>query len=131
VAAGATPTLIRAGLYTVAKSGDLTLVAAIASDTTLFASANSAYTRSLSTGGSLPASYSIVAGTRYAIGLLCVTAATAPTVVGAPISTAMVNEGAQTPRLCASVSSQTNLPTAITAASLNASSVRPYAVLLP
>src|SRR5690348_10707358 len=47
-AAGATPTLVRFGLWTVAANGDLTLVASTANDTTLLASTFTAYTKALS-----------------------------------------------------------------------------------
>jgi hypothetical protein len=130
VAAGATPSLARAGLYSVARNGDLTLVAAIASSTNLLAAAATQYTRPLATDGGLPATYPLVAGMRYAVGLLVVTAAAAPTVPGQAISSAMTVEGGQTPRVCASLAGQSNLPANISAGSLNNSSVRPYAVLL-
>lgn len=125
-AAGATPTLVRCGLYTVSASGDLTLVAAIASDTALLAAANTAYTRAFSTGGSLPATYQLIAGRRYAIGIIVVTAATAPTLPGQ--IAVVASEMGLAPRVAASLAGQSNLPTAATAASLADSTSRPYAV---
>lgn len=128
-AAAATPTLIRAGIYSVAKNGDLTLVAAIASDTALMAVTSTAYTRPLSTGGGLPATLPIVAGTRYAMGLLVVSTAATPTTCGqgGPVA----SEFGVTPRICAALTGQANLPTSIAAGSLIDSPNRFYAAILP
>lgn len=49
-----------------------TILARTASDTTLFTTADTLYTRSFATAGSYPASYSLVAGTRYGIAVICV-----------------------------------------------------------
>lgn len=66
-------TLARMGIYTADASGNATLVARTASDTTLFTStANTVFTRSLNTTGGYPASYTLTAGTRYAVGLCLV-----------------------------------------------------------
>jgi hypothetical protein len=46
-AAGATPTLVRFGLYSVDASGNLTLLSATTSDTTVFAGTFTSYSRSL------------------------------------------------------------------------------------
>lgn len=122
-AAGATPTLVRAGIYTVAGNGDLTLVASTANDTTLLAAPNTSYTKALSS------SYAVTAGTRYAVGLLVVTAAAAPTVPawgGTLNATELVG-----PRFAASLSGQSNLPSTPTDASLSASGSPLYAVLVP
>lgn len=62
-------TLARMGLYLATESA-VTLVARTASDTTLFAAQNTQYARSFSTVGSFPATYTLVAGTRYAVGVL-------------------------------------------------------------
>lgn len=62
-------TLARMGLYTATESA-VTLVARTASDTTLFAATNTAYTRSFATAGGFPATYNLVAGTRYAVGVI-------------------------------------------------------------
>lgn len=76
-AAGATPTLVRAGIYSIdPETEDMTLVASIANDTALFNVANTEYERNLT------APVDIVQGVRYAVGLLCVTGATAPNMVG-------------------------------------------------
>jgi hypothetical protein len=78
-------TLCRYGLYTADASGNATLVARTASDTTIFNSSNSVFTRSLdsSTGG-YPSSYTLNAGTRYAVAL-CIAATNTGSVSGALI----------------------------------------------
>lgn len=65
-------TTARFGLYTVDSSNVATLVAETANDTTLFAAGGTLYTRSFSTARGLPATYGIVAGQRYAIGVILV-----------------------------------------------------------
>lgn len=122
-AAGATPSLVRAGVYTVADNGDLTLVASIANDTTIFANISTAYTRALS------ASLAKAAGQRYAVGILVVTAAAAPTVLGNNFVAA--SEAGQAPRLCAAFHGQTDLPASVTnAQAIDANSIQ-YSVLVP
>jgi hypothetical protein len=106
-AAGATPTLVRFGLYSVDGSGNLTLLSATASDTAVFAAALTNYTRNLA------ASQAVTAGSRYAIGVLVVTAATAPTLTGSSMLTG--GETGQAPRLSGAVTGQTDLPASITA----------------
>lgn len=74
-AAGATPTLCRYGIYTLNAGGTTaTLAASIASDTAIWAGSNSAYTKALQT------SFSVTRGTTYVATVLCVTAASAPSV---------------------------------------------------
>lgn len=63
-------TLARLGLYTVTSAGVATLVAATANDTTLFNTANTVYEKALDTAGGFPASYTLLAGQRYAIGVV-------------------------------------------------------------
>lgn len=105
-AAGATPTLVRMGLYTISGSTG-TLVAATASDTALFASVSTVYDRTLDTGGGLPASYGLTAGTRYGIGVLVVTGAAAPTLAAAgPLQ----HVAAVDPILCGQLAGQSDLP---------------------
>ena len=122
-AAGATPTLCRVGLYGVAANGDLTLLASTANTTSLWSAATTRYDTALS------ASYAVTAGIRYAVGLLCVTGASLPTVY--------VNNGGAAaevgldPRLCGVVAGLTDLPSSVTAASVGDTAVRPYGVLLP
>lgn len=119
-AAGATPTLARFGLYTVASNGDITLVAATASDTALFAVANTEEPRDLSTGGGLPASYTLQRGIRYAFGGLVVTGAAAPTVRG-NFNNIAATVG-RSPRVATNVGGQTDLPTTFANGSLSAAS---------
>jgi hypothetical protein len=78
--AGAGLTLARLGLYTFDET-TATLVAATASDATLFTAASTIYTRSLSTGGGLPSSYTLTAGSRYGFAVL-VTGTTMPSLIG-------------------------------------------------
>jgi hypothetical protein len=76
-AAGATPTLVRLGLYSIALNGDGTLIASSPNDTTLYAVADAQYSRTWS------APVDIVTGERYAVGILVVTGAVAPELCGA------------------------------------------------
>ena len=124
-AAGATPTLCRLGLYSVDSSGNLTLVASCASDTTMFAATTSAYSRALTTP------YAKVAGQRYAIGALVVTGATAPTSPASFFSGPGSEMTATGPNEAAVLPGQTDLPASITAGSLGSSSQKMYAVVTP
>lgn len=124
-AAAATPTLVRIGLYSVAANGDVTLVASTASDTALFAATHTSYTKAFS------ASYDLVKGQRYAVGILVVTGAAAPTYHGATVFPGSGAEATAAPRLAASVGSQTDLPASVVSGSLSNSGNRIYSVLLP
>lgn len=120
-AAGATPTLVRFGLWTAGRDGALNaLVASTANDTALLAgSANTEVTKALS------ASYTFIPGQRYAGGALVVTAATAPTILGR--GTGNVSATAKrVPCLSGSVGSQTDLPTSVAAGSVSANTNSPY-----
>lgn len=121
-AAGATPTLCKIGVYSVAANGDHTLVASTASDTALFAAANTAYTRSFA------ASFTKIAGQRYAVCVIVVTAAALPTFVGLP---GAAGEFGVAPALSTRVDSQSDLPSSIAAGSLLTNGSPIYAVLLP
>lgn len=101
-AAAATPTLVRVGLYSIDGAGNGTLVASTPNDTTLLAAANTSYTKSWSS------SIALVAGTQYALGLLVVTAAAAPTMCGMSIASA--NEAAVVPRQSGQITGQADLP---------------------
>lgn len=127
-AAGATPTLCRVGLYSIAPNGDGALVASIANDTTLFASTITAYTRAWS------APVGITQGQRYALGSLVVTGAAAPTVPGfAFAAAAIAAELDQAPRLTAQITGQADLPASFLVSAISASvlSGMQYAVVLP
>lgn len=116
-------TLARMGLYTMDET-TATLVARTASDTTLFNSVSTAYTRSLSTagGGGYPATYTLNAGTRYGVGVICV-GTTAPLYSGR-----LMNAGVSglTPRCNAALASQTDL---VTSSSLATAQGQPWARL--
>ena len=121
--AGTSPTLQRIGIYSIDGSGNLTLVASTATDTTLWIAVTS-YTKALS------ASFSKVRGTRYALGILYVGTGTAPSLSGL-LPGGSAAEAGQPPRLSGFVSGQTDLPSSVTAASISDTSNNHYAVLVP
>jgi hypothetical protein len=101
-------TLARMGLVIYDEvTGTATLVAQTTSDTSLFAATRTAYTRSFSTAGGFPATFTLNAGTRYGVALLCV-GTTMPTVQG---NAGLAEMSALTPRLSAVRTSQTDLST--------------------
>lgn len=125
-AAGATPTLCRVGLYLLGTLNQVptwSLVASTANDTALFAAANTTYTKSWS----VP--YQMQTGQRYALGVLVVTGATAPTLVGR--SMLSTDEASQPPRLSGLLSAQADLPATFVDSALAASGSTPYAAILP
>jgi hypothetical protein len=75
-AAGATPSLVRYGVWEIDSAGAGTLVASTPNDTALLAAANTPYPKALS------APWAKVAGQRYAVGVLVVSAAAMPNYVG-------------------------------------------------
>jgi hypothetical protein len=103
-------TLARIGLYSV-SGNDVTLEAACANDTSLFTSTFTVYTRAFDTGGGLPASFEVLAGQRYAIGIIA-TGSTMPQLYGNGFSASAVYGLA--PRMTGSVLNQTNLVTTAT-----------------
>jgi hypothetical protein len=123
-AAGATPTLCRMGIYSVAANGDLTLMGACANDTALFATASTSYTRALTS------TVTLVKGTRYAFGAIVVTSFTAPTVLSSNATLDSV-EVAVAPRLTATLTAQTDLTTPITAGTLANTAASIYGVVTP
>jgi hypothetical protein len=123
VAAGATPTIARMGLYKVETNNDLTLIASTPNDTTLFAAATTFYTKSFS------APVDVVRGQRYAFGILIVSGATVPTFYGynpAPLPITF-----QEPKLAAGINGQSDLPSTVANGSLNNSAFGIYAAILP
>jgi hypothetical protein len=101
--------LVRFGLYTVDGSGVATLVARTASDSTIFSAVNTVYTRVFNTTGGYPSSYTLTAGTRYAIGVVIVAATTgnvytAFNAIPSALSTL-------SPRMTGLVSATSDLPT--------------------
>ena len=121
--AGATPTVIRFGIYSVADNGDVTLIGSTPNDTTLLASTNTLYTKAFSAGVTL------VAGTRYAIGAIVVTAAAAPTLVG--VAQVGTQVEAILPRVCGQKTGQSDLPSSMTEANISASGNFVYALVTP
>jgi hypothetical protein len=118
-AAGATPTLVRLGVYSVDANNLHTLVASTPNDTALLATAQTAYTKALS------APWSKVAGERYCIGIIVVTAAAAPSVTGLyPWS-----ELASAPAIGSRANGLTDLPASFTPGDPTPGA--PYIVALP
>lgn len=112
-AAGATPTLVRFGLYTEATNGDLTLVASTASDTSLFGTINAQVTKALQ------ASYGLIQGQRYAFTWLVVTGAAVPVPLQRGSSGAGISaELGRGYKLGSQVSGQTDLPSSVAVGSL-------------
>ena len=121
-ALGTSATLQRIGIYSIDGSGNLTLIASTASDTSLWIAAAS-YTKALS------ASFSKVRGTRYAVGILYVGGGTAPSLSGLLPTNA--TEDGQPPRLSGFLTSQTDLPATVAVGNILDTSNNHYAVLLP
>lgn len=119
---GSSLTYAAMGLYTF-DGTTATLVARTASDTTLFTSTFTNYTRSFSTVGDFPAEYTLVAGQRYALGLLVTHTGTAPNLY---LSNSFVPNNLNTlePRLSGVVLGQTSLP--LTQSSFTASTAAPW-----
>lgn len=123
-AAAATPTLCRVGLYSIAANGDGTLVASHANDTAMFATQNLAYTKTWT------APVDLVAGTRYAVGILVVSAGATPTFLG--VTPGVAFEFTRAPAMANHLAGQADLPASFLAASLaNAPLARIYTALLP
>jgi hypothetical protein len=115
-------TLARMGLFTFDET-TATLVAQTASDTTLFTTTRTQYARSFSAAsGGFPSSYTLQAGVRYGVGVLCV-GTTMPLIWGATPPFEIL---ALTPRLSGARSGQSDLGTA---SSLGTSSSILYARL--
>lgn len=113
--------LVRFGLYTF-DGTTATLVARTASDNTIFSTGNTLYTRLLSTGGGFPATYNLVAGSRYALGVIVV--ATNPGSVYTAFELIPSAMSTLSPRMSGLVSGQSDLPT--TASSFTSSIVAPW-----
>lgn len=112
-AAGATPTLIRFGLYEVSTDGlTATLVASTPNDTTLLAAANANYTKAFTTP------YTVTAGKRYGLGFLCSTSATAPNLPGGGPQ-AGSNAALWAPIKAGWIGSQSDLPATVTISALS------------
>lgn len=117
-AAAATPTLVRYGIYSVDAAGALTLVASTANDTTLLAAAATAYPKALSS------TFAKVAGQRYAVGLLIVSGAAMPTMLGRSWSgSLMLPLVAVNPAMSAVITGQTDLPASASAPTTSAAGI--------
>lgn len=128
-AAAATPTLLRWGIYEVASDGGITLAASIANATTVFASTSSSaatYKKAVENGPWVKR-----AGQRYAVGIICVTAATAPTIIGALIGGSAGNLNDLAPRLAGTVNGQTDLPASLAVGSISGGAAMPFCEMLP
>jgi len=123
--ASASVTLARFGIYAI-NGSSLQLVARTASDTTIFNTASTVYTRSLDTTGGYPATYTLTAGTRYYVGLIVV-GTTAGSVANTTLLAAQL--AALSPALSYLLAAQSDLPTAPTIASLTVSTGPIYARL--
>jgi len=105
--------LIRFGLYTFDDiTGTATLVARSAASTTTFASANSLYTLLFDTTGGYPATYTLVAGVRYAIGIIVL--ASNPGSVFTAYNSPPSVLSSLSPRTTGVVAAQTDLPASTT-----------------
>lgn len=124
-AAAAGATLIRAAIYEVATNGDLTLVGATASDTTLLAAANTAYTANLAQP------FTKTAGKRYAVGVLVVSGGTMPRLAGVFGAGGIASELAQSPRQSGAIGSLSDVPSSVTSASVGQWGGQHYTVLTP
>lgn len=120
--AGATPTYCAMGCYSVAANGNLALLGACANDTNLFSTAYAFATRAVTTP------FQKVQGQRYAWGILVVTAAATPTMIG---YNGAVEETSTAPVLSTSLSGQSVLPSSITAGSLSGFGSMIYGVVTP
>jgi hypothetical protein len=104
-------TLARMGLYTHNGTTGVTLVARTASDTTLFQATNSNENRSFDTAGGYPATYTLTAGSYYAIAVITV-GGTPPSFVAGFSAPSLI--ASYTPRLYGRRGLQTDLPTSTT-----------------
>lgn len=103
-------TFAQVGLYTVDGAGNLSLVAYTAQDNNLFNATFTVFTRSF--GGGSPANYQLVAGQRYALGVL-VNATTMPTLYLGGFSNSAIN--ALGPRNTGVLAGQVSLPATVSA----------------
>lgn len=118
-AAGATPTLCRVGIYSVAANGDLTLITATTNDTALWAATFSTYAKALA------ATFNKVAGVRYATGILIVSGAAIPLMVSASYGGSVVQSATSgvAPAIVTNLTGQTDLPSSVAVGSLSANRI--------
>jgi hypothetical protein len=120
VAAGATPTLCRIGVYEVNAAGGGTLVASTANDTALWSATYTSYSTNLS------ATYNVKLGQRYAIGALCVSGAAMPRL----LMTSPITHGTSLPRVSMWIPSLTDLPASFVDGDLQDSPRLPWIALI-
>jgi hypothetical protein len=114
-------TLVRFGLYAF-DGTTATLVARTNNDSSRFTVANTVYTGALDSTGGFPTSYTLTAGSRYAVGFVIV-GSTLPQILGhSNASTAGAVVSSLTPRIAGGIASQSDLPT--TRTSFSNASVR-------
>jgi hypothetical protein len=103
---GTAPTLCRLGVYSVDSSGNFSTIVATANNTNLWNTSQVAAPQGLN------AAWSKVAGNRYAIMALCVSAGTLPTLIQANASTDAVTATilGRAPRVCGQMTGQTDVP---------------------
>ena len=113
--------LVRFGLYTV-SGNTATLVARTASDTTIFGATSTMYTRVFDATGGYPETYTLVAGTRYALAIIVV--ASTPGNVYTAFNNPPSTISSLSPRITGAVALQSDLPTSV--ASFSASTLGPW-----
>lgn len=102
--------LVRFGIYTT-DGVTATLVARTAADSTIFSSLNTSYNRALSTTGGFPASYTLLAGVRYAFAVIIV--ASTPGSVYTAFDAPPAALSSLAPRITGAYAGQTDLPTSV------------------
>jgi hypothetical protein len=123
-------TLARSGVYSVGTSGALSaLLASSASDTSQWTIATPGLGGTNATA-TLTSTFSKVAGTRYAIGLLAV-GTTMPTFIGVTPLAADAAGVAVDPIICAKVTGQSDLPSSVASGSLVTYGICPYVWMKP
>lgn len=120
---GGPPTLVRMGLYIIDGERNGTLVASTPNDNTLFAAANTAYSKNWS----VP--YDVVKGMRYYVALLFVSSFTSPSVVSSAQVSAIQGETGAEPYAAARILLQPDLPSSFIFSQLAASPLPNYARL--
>lgn len=111
-AAGATPTYCAVGVYSVAANGGLTRLAQTANTTSLWAAGDTSYNTALTSSAVL------IAGQTYAVGILCVSGAAFPTLIGGT-SLGGATPNSLSPRMSAQLTGQATLPASVAAGSLS------------
>lgn len=127
-AAAATPTLIRFGIYSVAADDSgVALLASTANDTTLLSVASTRYPKALTS------TWSKVAGVRYAFTYLIVSGAALPTFIARNTASLAILDSmlATTPRICATLNAQADLPASWAVGSLANTRRHCYAEFTP